>query len=221
MIALRLPNCWSKFEREKTEASCTEEIFHWSNEWFLEPLCEVKWHWNNTLFSCATQHLEVEDLDCQWLNLAHYAITGKSLAVSATKRLSLLADQMQKELYQSCGVLEPHHQCAAIIEIRLYQDLTLYMSISTEYMPRKTIEEQGAVSGDIIDKMLGEQRVTLHSSLESLPMNLEQINSLKNGDRIMLKHRCDSEVTLLNKSYKTNVSGFLASVMGNRAIVVK
>ncbi|WP_394391466.1 hypothetical protein [Shewanella woodyi] len=220
MASFMRPNCWSKMEREKVEAHFYEIILNWSFEWFLEPRCQVLWHWNSNLFSCASQNVEVNER--QWLNLAHYAITGKNLTAHVTKKLSLLADKMQDELCQSCGVaLSSNQQYATMIEVRLYNDLVFHFPLSTDYMPRTIMEESGPFPEDMIDKMVGDECISLQSSLESFPMNLDEINSLKSGDRIMLQHRCDSEVVLFSKTYKTKVSGFLASVMGNRAIVVK
>ncbi|ABE53358.1 hypothetical protein Sden_0061 [Shewanella denitrificans OS217] len=220
MVGVKLPNCWSELQRIDLETKVTKKVIAWLSEWLLQSADEVNWHWNSTLFACAKQKVRMNEL--QWVELAHFAMTGECSHVQVTKKLSLLAEQMKNELQQLCEIqAADSEQCAAVLEIRLHSNLIVCIPIPIQCMPTQVVVPTEPISSGLIEKMIGDCHLSLQCHLDSLPMTLEQIYSLKTGDRVRLKHRFDSEITLSDKSYHTNIKGFLASFMGHRSIVIK
>ena len=192
MSQVLIPNCWSTSVKQSIENNFESHLKSWMKRWFTMTNPGLTWEWNTKLFgSIETSNCETGKL--AWLNAARMALAGTKDTDIGTHLLERFSTRMREELYEEANISQTEHACqiAANVYIDLGLGAPLQCSIAARFLPRsKPQNTTSAVDKATVNHIVQQQKLKLTSKVNTAPISLEQLRSLKIGQHLMLEQPC-------------------------------
>lgn len=221
MAVLKIANCWGEKQRKDVEFDLEARYEKWCKRWFNNVSVNINWYWNKALFGCATQikDLNAKEQNNGWEEAAKLAIGAKNTAQFSDTMLDSLIEKMQNDFFNEP---EDHAigQKAALVCIDIKHEIQLFVFVSSSKMPRERPKSSNKITGSLVDKILEDQKVRISSMVESAPVALDKLLSIKVGDHFVFKQAYDATFEIKHKETRL-ANGYLASHQGRRALIIK
>lgn len=220
MNNIKKPNCYARQVKVAVESRLLNNVESWAEKWFVKARISPLWHWNRTLFGCASSLAisnQAESND--WLQAASHALSGDSQQVLVSSYIEQIKTAMQQDLNAIFDFAEG--QLAAIIELTINDAYTILIELPQSYFNERSqqVDSLQTISKPLLDAISGQQVVRLHSEIKSYPIPLRQLLNLQVGDQLLLDHASKNSIDISIKNIPL-VKGYLVSNQGQRSVVL-
>lgn len=219
MSTIKESNCYSIQEKSNVETRFFKTMTLWSEKWFVSADLSLNWHWNTTLFGCASEiDVNKKQIGEGWPKAASHSLFGNKNNVIESTYIEQIQLAMQNDL---CAMYHySEGQLAAIVEVTIDETYTLLIELPLSYIVKKNNNHsKKSISTVLLETISEQQTVHLSSEIKSCQVPLTQVLNLQVGDLIPLEHNCATPINI-DMGKIPLVRGFLVSKQGQRAVVL-